>query len=160
MVCQNHILWAHHTYCNGVGHILMVLHWQYYIRSVALWQWTAARMCVPWNTSLPLPVPLQGLATSHTLNMSEAVVTDSLVTKTLIVFLSWFVPQSSILLRTLAPTSDGSTHFRCFWIDLRPHWVIGLLLILSHGLLYVSIILLYLIFLILLDYISTSDLHP
>ena len=74
--------------------------------------------------------------------------------------MSWFVPRSSISLRTLAPASDGSTHFRHFQIDLQPHWVIGLLLILSHGLLYVSIILLYLIFSILLDYISTSDLRP
>ena len=45
-------------------------------------------------------------------------------------------------------------------IDLRPHWVVGLLLILSHGLLYVSIILLYLILSVLLVYISTPDLHP
>ena len=74
--------------------------------------------------------------------------------------LSWFVPRSSISLRTLAPASNGSTHFQRFQIDLQPHWVVGLLLILSHGLLYVSIILLYLIFSILLDYISTSDLHP
>ena len=73
---------------------------------------------------------------------------------------SWFVPQSSISLQTLAPASNGSTHFRRFWIDLRPHWVVSLLLILSHGLLYVSVILLYLIFSILLDYILTSDLHP
>ena len=73
---------------------------------------------------------------------------------------SWFVPRSSIPLQGLAPTSDGRTHFRRFQIDLRPHWVVGLLLTLSHGLSYVSISLLYLILSILLDYISTSDLHP
>ena len=73
---------------------------------------------------------------------------------------SWFIPWSSMSLRTLAPTSDGPTHFRRFRIDLRPHWVIGLLLILSHRLSYVSIILLYLILSILLDYTSISDLRP
>ena len=77
-----------------------------------------------------------------------------------ITYLSWFIPRSSMSLRTLTPTSDSPTHFRHFWIDLRPHWVVGLLLILSHGLSYVSIILLYLILSILLDYISTSDLRP
>ena len=63
-------------------------------------------------------------------------------------------------LRSLAFTSDGLTHFRHSWIDLRPNWVIGLLLILSYGLSYVSIILLYLILSILLVYISTPDLRP
>ena len=45
-------------------------------------------------------------------------------------------------------------------IDLRPHQVIGLLLILSHRLSYASIILLYLVLSILLDYTSTSNLRP
>ena len=45
-------------------------------------------------------------------------------------------------------------------IDLRPHQVVSLLLILSHGLSYASIILLYLVLSILLDYTSTSDLRP
>ena len=74
--------------------------------------------------------------------------------------LSWFVPRSSVPLQGLAPASDGRTHFQRFQIDLRPHWVIGLLLTLSHGLSYVSISILYLILSILLDYISTSDLRP
>ena len=73
--------------------------------------------------------------------------------------LSWFVPRSSIPLRGLAPASNGRTHFQRFQIDLRPHWVVGLLT-LSHRLLYVAISLLYLILSILLDYISTSDLRP
>ena len=74
--------------------------------------------------------------------------------------MSWFVPQSSMFLRSQVATSDGSTHFRRFQINLRPHWVVGLLLILSHGLSYVSIMLLYLILSILVVYISTPDLHP
>ena len=74
--------------------------------------------------------------------------------------MSWFIPWSSMSLRTLAPTSNSLTHFQRFRIDLRPHWVVGLLLILSHGLSYVSIILLYLILSILLDYTLTSDLRP
>ena len=74
--------------------------------------------------------------------------------------MSWFAPRSSMSLQTLASASDGSTHFRHFQINLRPHWVIGLLLILSHRLSYVSIILLYSILSILLVYILTPDLHP
>ena len=50
--------------------------------------------------------------------------------------------------------------FPTLQIDLRPHQVIGLLLILSHRLSYASIILLYLVLSILLDYTSTSNLHP
>ena len=61
---------------------------------------------------------------------------------------------------SLTSTSDGSTHFRRSQIDLRPNWVIGLLLILSYGLSYASIILLYLILLILLVYISTQTFIP
>ena len=69
-------------------------------------------------------------------------------------------PRSSMSLWSLASTSDGSTHLQCFQISLRPNWVIGLLLILSHRLLYVSIFLLYLILSILLVYISIPDLRP
>ena len=75
-------------------------------------------------------------------------------------FVSWFVPQSSMSLRSQASASDNLTHFRCFQNDLRPNWVIGLLLILSHGLSYVSIILLYLILSNLLVYILIPDLDP
>ena len=32
--------------------------------------------------------------------------------------LSWYIPQSSMSLQTLAPTSNGPTHFQCFRIDL------------------------------------------
>ena len=67
--------------------------------------------------------------------------------------MSWFIPRSSMSLQRPDP-------FPMLRIDLRPHWVVGLLLILSHGLLYASIILLYLVLSILLDYTSTSDLHP
>ena len=76
------------------------------------------------------------------------------------VFLSWFAPWSSMSLRTLASTSDGSTHFQHFQIDLWPHWVVSLLLILSHRLSYVSIILLYLILSILLLYIWPLTFIP
>ena len=74
--------------------------------------------------------------------------------------LSWFVPQPSMSLRSLASASDGSTHLQHSRIDLQPNWVVSLLLILSYGLSYVSIILLYLILSILLVYISTPDLCP
>ena len=50
--------------------------------------------------------------------------------------------------------------FLTLWKDLQPHRVVGLLLILSHGLSYASIMLLYLVLSILLDYILTSDLCP
>ena len=67
--------------------------------------------------------------------------------------LSWFTPRSSMSLRRPDP-------FPTFRIDLRPHWVVGLLPILSHRLSYASIILLYLVLSILLDNTSTSDLCP
>ena len=63
-------------------------------------------------------------------------------------------------LRSLASTSDALTHLRRVWINLQPNWVVSLLLILSYGLSYVPIILLYLILLILLVYISIPDLCP
>ena len=63
-------------------------------------------------------------------------------------------------LQSLASTSDGLTHLQRFQISLQSNWVISLLLILSHGLLYVSIILLYLILSILLVYITIPNLHP
>ena len=73
---------------------------------------------------------------------------------------SWFVPWFSMTFQNQASTSNGSTHFRRFWIGLRPNWVGGLLLILSHGLSYVSVIFLYLIPSILLVYILIPDLCP
>ena len=50
--------------------------------------------------------------------------------------------------------------FPTLQIDLQPHRVVGLLLILSHGLSYASIILLYLVLSMLLDYTLTSNLCP
>ena len=53
----------------------------------------------------------------------------------------------------LTSTSDGLTHFRHFWIGLQPNWVVGLLLILSHRLSYVSI------YPSLLDTLNSPCLH-
>ena len=75
-------------------------------------------------------------------------------------WLSWFIPWSSMSLRSLTSTSDTLAHLRRVWINLWPNWVIGLLLILSYGLLYGPIILLYLILLILLVYIFIPVLRP
>ena len=57
------------------------------------------------------------------------------------------------------PSSDRTTHI-VRSIRLDPPDLTGLSLILSHGLSYASIILLYLVLSILLDYTSTSNLHP
>ena len=62
--------------------------------------------------------------------------------------------------QSLASTSDDLTYLRHFWINLRPNWVISLLLICSRGLSYLSIILLYSILTILLVYILIPDLCP
>ena len=74
--------------------------------------------------------------------------------------MSWFAPLFPMSFHSLTSTSNGSTHFQRFQIGLRPNWVIGLLLILSHALSYVSVIFLYLILLILLVYISIPNLRP
>ena len=74
--------------------------------------------------------------------------------------MSWFVSQSSMSLQSLASTSDASAHLRHIRINLRPNWVVDLLLILFYRLLYVPIILLYLILSILCVYISIPDLRP
>ena len=63
-------------------------------------------------------------------------------------------------LQSHASTSDASAHLQCIRINLRPNWVVNLLLILSYRLLYIPIILLYLILLILRVYISIPDLRP
>ena len=63
-------------------------------------------------------------------------------------------------LQSLVSTSDTLAHLRHVRINLQPNWVIGLLLILSYGLSYVPIILLYLILSILLVYILIPDLRP
>ena len=73
--------------------------------------------------------------------------------------MSWFVPWFPMSFQSLAST-NGSTTFQRFQIGLRPNRVIGLLLILSHRLSYVSVIFLYLILSILLVYISIPDLRP
>ena len=75
-------------------------------------------------------------------------------------YVSWFVPRSSMSLRSQASTSDAPAHLRRVRINLQPNWVIGLLLIISYGLSYVPIILLYLILSILHVYISIPDLCP
>ena len=65
--------------------------------------------------------------------------------------LSGFVPifvRTTHIVRTVRPDPQD------------PPDLTGLCLILSHGLLYASIILLYLVLSILLDYTSTSDLRP
>ena len=70
--------------------------------------------------------------------------------------LSGFVP---IFVRTSPPSSNRTTHIiRSGRPD--PPDLTGLCLILSHRLSYASIILLYLVLSILLDYTSTSDLRP
>ena len=74
--------------------------------------------------------------------------------------MSWFIPQSSMSFQSLISTSDASTHLRCVRINLRPNWVIGLLLIFSYRLSYVPIILLYFILSILHVHISIPNLHP
>ena len=69
---------------------------------------------------------------------------------------SWFVP---IFVWPSPPSSDRTTHIiRSGRPD--PPDLTGLCLIHSHGLSYASIILLYLVLSILLDYTSTSDLCP
>ena len=70
--------------------------------------------------------------------------------------MSGFVP---IFIRPSPPLSDRTTHIVQ---SVRPDPLdsTSLCLILSHGLSYASIILLYLVLSILLDYTSTSDLRP
>ena len=70
--------------------------------------------------------------------------------------MSGFVP---IFVQPSPPLSDRTTHL--IWSGQPdPPDLTGLCLILSHGLSYASIILLYLVLSILLDYTLTSDLHP
>ena len=70
--------------------------------------------------------------------------------------MSGFMP---IFIRLSPPSSDQTTHI--IWSSQPdPPDLTGLCLILSHGLSYASIILLYLVLSILLDYTLTSDLRP